>query len=56
MAKKKENDMEIDVLDQNDNLITIRLDEKNRLKKESLKKYGATSIQIYHPKFSGFYE
>ena len=41
MDKPKENDMEIDVLDQTDHLITIRLDGKMSLKKESLKKFGA---------------
>ena len=56
MAQKKENDMEIDILDKNDSIITVRLDEKNRLKRETVEKYGATSIQIYHESFSGFYE
>jgi hypothetical protein len=58
MSKEKENDMEmemeIDVLDQNDHIITIRLHSKNRLKKERLHELGATKIQIYQPRYGVF--
>ena len=56
MVDEKENDMEINVLDQNDHLITVRLDGKNKLKIESLEKFGAISIQVYHELLGDFYE
>ena len=55
MNEENENDMEIDVLDQNDLLVTVRLDGKNKLNRASLEKYGALSIEVYHPKLSAFY-